>query len=58
VKRPPLKLVPEGCCPWSDCWCRAWPIVRLVRSTDTYTVEELPGDGTVRVFRYRYLEAA
>jgi hypothetical protein len=39
-------------CPWSDCWCRAWPPERVVMSTgERYTIEELePG-----VYQYRYL---
>lgn len=45
----------EKACCWSDCWCRAWPPVRLVISTgQTYTVEALPWVGEPWLFRYRY----
>ena len=46
-------------CSAAACWCRRWPPVRLILSTgQTYTVEELPGDGAARVFRYVYRDAA
>lgn len=43
-------------CPWSDCWCREWPPVRLVHSTGArYTVQDLPHLGEPWLFRYLYL---
>ena len=43
-------------CDSPNCWC-SWPPVRVVMSTgQRYTVQELPMDGTKRVFRYFYLE--
>lgn len=42
-------------CRWSDCWCRAWPPMRLLPSTgQTYTVEEIRAEGRSRWFRYVY----
>ena len=42
-------------CRWADCWCKAWPPVRLIVSTgDYYTVEEIEPEGAVRRFRYAY----
>ena len=43
-------------CPWADCWCKAWPMIRLIPSIGVrYTVEELEPEGRVRRFRYVYL---
>jgi hypothetical protein len=45
-------------CPWSDCWCKAWPPKRQVFSTgQPYAIEALPHLGEPWIFRYRY-EAA
>lgn len=46
-------------CRMSDCWCKAWPIIRLIHSTGVrYTVEALPHVGEPWLFRYRYGAAA
>ena len=43
-------------CPWADCWCKAWPPVRVIPSTgQAYTVEALPFVGEPWLFRYVYL---
>lgn len=41
-------------CPWSDCWCKRWPITgRVVYSTgQEWTIEEVEP----HVYRYVYLD--
>lgn len=54
--RPALETGPPAkSCPWSDCWCKAWPPQRVVASTgERYTMVEVePG-----LFSYHYPDAA
>jgi hypothetical protein len=44
-------------CDSASCWCAIGP--RIIASTGAvWAVEELPGDGTARLFRYLYLGGA